>query len=640
MQFTHPELLYSLFLLLIPIIIHLFQLRKFQKENFTNVAFLKKVTLQTRKSSLIKKWFILFTRLGIFTALILAFAQPFFSKKKSLNAATETVIYLDNSFSMQSKGSKGILLKRAIQELIENVPETESISLVTNNQIYRKTPMKTITNDLLELDFSPNQLTYNAALLKSKKLFSKIPTTIKNIVMVSDFQQKKQTFEIENDSSYSVNLVQLKPTNANNIAIDTIYVSKQNSNTMELIVEINSKENIENYPIAYYNNNHLISKTTVSTQNNKAVFSIPSNTIINGKIAIDDAGLQFDNTLFFNINEIEKINVLSINEANDSFLKRIFSTKNYQYTAVKKNTLDYNNIDQQNLIIINEIGTLSNALLTALQSFSSNGGVVVFIPNSNGDLNSYNNFLTRFGFSNFKSLTKTEKRLTTINYSHPIYNEGVFEKQINNFQYPKMQSYFSQEIISSDPLLQFEDGKPFLSQKNNVFVFTSSFNKLNSNFIDINLIVPTFINIAKKSLNRIKLYYTIGNTNVFEVSAKLQENTILQLSKGDQSFIPQQNYFNNKVSFTTNETPNEAGIYSIKNKTQIIENISYNFNREESILNYLDLSRYKNATLNTSISNLFDKIKSDHAIHAIWKWFVILAILFLVIEILLLKYLK
>lgn len=56
MQFKNPEILYALFLLLIPIIIHLFQFRKFQKEAFTNVAFLKEVSIQTRKSSQLKKW--------------------------------------------------------------------------------------------------------------------------------------------------------------------------------------------------------------------------------------------------------------------------------------------------------------------------------------------------------------------------------------------------------------------------------------------------------------------------------------------------------------------------------------------------------------------------------------------------------
>ena len=76
MQFKHPELLYALLLLLIPIIVHLFQLRRFQKVDFTNVAFLKSVTIQTRKSSQLKKWLTLVTRLLLLAAVILAFAQP------------------------------------------------------------------------------------------------------------------------------------------------------------------------------------------------------------------------------------------------------------------------------------------------------------------------------------------------------------------------------------------------------------------------------------------------------------------------------------------------------------------------------------------------------------------------------------
>jgi len=74
MQFKHPELLYALFLLLIPILVHLFQLRRFKKEAFTNVAFLKKLNIQTRKSSTIKKWLLLLTRLAVIACIVLAFA--------------------------------------------------------------------------------------------------------------------------------------------------------------------------------------------------------------------------------------------------------------------------------------------------------------------------------------------------------------------------------------------------------------------------------------------------------------------------------------------------------------------------------------------------------------------------------------
>ena len=63
MQFKTPEILYFLTLLVIPLLVHLFQLQKYVKVPFTNVAFLQKIVEQNRKSSRIKKWLLLVTRL-------------------------------------------------------------------------------------------------------------------------------------------------------------------------------------------------------------------------------------------------------------------------------------------------------------------------------------------------------------------------------------------------------------------------------------------------------------------------------------------------------------------------------------------------------------------------------------------------
>ena len=107
MQFKYPEVLFFLFLLLIPLLIHLFQLQKFKKEAFTNVRFLKEIELETRKSSKLKKLLILLSRLLAFAALIIGFAQPFINKNENLDKR-ESIYYLDNSLSMQTKAATGI----------------------------------------------------------------------------------------------------------------------------------------------------------------------------------------------------------------------------------------------------------------------------------------------------------------------------------------------------------------------------------------------------------------------------------------------------------------------------------------------------------------------------------------------------
>jgi hypothetical protein len=154
MQFKHPELLYALFLLLIPIFIHLFQLRKFQKVPFTNVAFLQKVTIETRKSSQLKKWITLVTRMLIFICLIIAFAQPFSASKSALKQNKETVIYIDNSFSMQLKGPEGALLQRGLQQLYSQGIASKNLSWMTNDFSKKNTSHQDFKNDILLVNYS------------------------------------------------------------------------------------------------------------------------------------------------------------------------------------------------------------------------------------------------------------------------------------------------------------------------------------------------------------------------------------------------------------------------------------------------------------------------------------------------------
>ena len=641
MPFKHPEILYALFLLLIPIIVHLFQLRKFQKVPFTNVAFLKEAILQTRKSSQIKKWLILFTRLILLAAIVLAFAQPFTAKTNTYKTKKETVIYLDNSFSMQAKGNQGELLKRAIQDIISNVPEDENISLITNDNVYKNTTIKAIKNELLQLSYSSNSLTIQAALLKSKTLFNKQSNILKNLVFISDFQVDKANLNIQKDSLLNYHLVKLNPVNTSNISIDSVYIADKNATNIELKVILKNNGNpIENLPVSLFNNDNLIAKTSVTIDKEASTsFSLSANDVINGKITIQDANLQFDNTLFFNINSTTKVNVLSINSADDSFLKRIYTEDNFNYTPTTANQINYNLLESQNLIVLNELNTLPNALITALKQFTNEGGVLMLIPSKDINSASYNSLLSNYK-SGFNKLIPTEKRITTINYSHPLYNNGVFEKQVSNFQYPKVNAYYNTTSTVSSAILKFEDDKPFLFQNGNAFIFTSALNTDNSSFINSPLIVPTLYNIGKNSFKIPELYYTIGKNNTYAVSTELKQDNILSLINDDINIIPEQRYFNNKVVISTSETPNIASTYAINNKNETIKNVSYNYNRRESDLTYKDLSNLQDITISDSITKVFDTIKSDTKVNALWKWFVIFALALLIIEMAILKYFK
>ena len=382
MQFKHPEILYFLFLLLIPIIVHLFQLRRFEKVPFTNVQFLKNVIIQTRKSSQLKKWLTLITRLLLFAAIIFAFAQPFFSESKGLNVKTETVVYLDNSFSMQAKGDKGELLKRSVQDILNILDDTDDITLFTNDNAFRNATRKTLSNELLQLNYSPNQLDYDAVILKGEKLFSQDEASAKNLVLLSDFQLHNSTINDTANEAYNLNLVQLEAVTNRNISIDSVYISKETPSNFELTATISGNEKLDGISVALYNDDMLLAKSAIN-ESKKALFTLPTNTVINGKVTIEDSGLSFDNTFHFNINNRDNINVLTINPSENKYLKRIFTENEFNYKEVAQDQLNYNEIDDQNLVVLNELDNIPVSLINSLNTFKSNGGSILIIPSNN-----------------------------------------------------------------------------------------------------------------------------------------------------------------------------------------------------------------------------------------------------------------
>ncbi|TCK69234.1 putative membrane protein (TIGR02226 family) [Winogradskyella wandonensis] len=640
MQFKHPELLWALLLLLIPIIVHLFQLRRFQKVAFTNVKFLKNVELQTRKSSQIKKWFTLITRLLLLACIILAFAQPFTTNSDTFNTKNETVIYLDNSFSMEAKGNNGSLLNEAIQDIIKSYSDAEELTIFTNTETFRNTSVKAITNDLIKLKHSTQQLSYNSAYLKGKQYFSKDKSSTKNLILVSDFQQKEEPLEFEGDSTISLKLVQPKAIYTNNISIDSIYVLKLNPETIDIGVDLlNSGTSLSNVSVALNNDDVLVAKTAVDlNQEASTTFSIPNNTVFNGSVVVEDTSLQYDNVFYFNINANNKIKVLSINEASDAFLKKLYTPDEFVYASVNYNAIDYSQIESQNLIILNELKTIPNALVLALKAFKNDGGSIAIIPSNDANLNAYNQLFTSISIPEFNEKITTEKRLTTINYDHPLINDAFYNR-VANFQYPIVNTSFGFSSISN-AVYRFSDGSPFLLNSGKTYTFTAALNEDNGNFKKSPLIVPVLYNMAKKSLEIPKLYYQTETDNIIDINIQLPPNDILTLTNGNSDIIPLQQTFSKKVSLFTNEFPKTAGILDVTNKNEILKKLSFNYPREESQLVYYNLKNNRTYAVETSLVSAIETIKSNASINALWKWFVIFALCFLIIEMLILKYLK
>ncbi|QAA80954.1 hypothetical protein EI546_04075 [Aequorivita sp. H23M31] len=640
MQFKYPEILFALFLLLIPIFIHLFQLRRFQRIEFTNVAFLKKVTIQTRKSSEIKKWLTLLMRLLALACIIIAFAQPFIASDTALSDKKETVIYIDNSFSMQAKGNKGSLLERSLQDLFDKGDEIGKLSWFSNNSERINSSPQDFKNDILAVGYSSNQLTPAEVLLKANQLFSQEKNVSKQLVFISDFQQVEAFPDISTD--FVVDVVQLRPVKATNISIDTAFIASKNASTTQLKVSISKQGDVSSdVPVSLFENGKLKAKTAVDlSQNSRGTitFDIDASESFIGKLELSESNMPFDNSLFFSINKPEKIKVLAINGSDGNFLQRLFEKERFDFEQQTGKTLDYNQIPNQNFIVLNALDEIPSSLVTALKSFSDAGGSLLIIPSTEADLNSYNSLISALSMGTFSEKISQEKKITKIVFAHPLF-QGVFEKEITNFQYPKVNS-INDIKTTATTALAFEDMRPFLVEKGKTYLFTAAIDRVNSNFLNSPLVVPTVYNMGLQSLPLPDLYYTIGKQNTIAVQLSLGPDQILAMKDSISRFIPLQQTKSNHVLITTTEEPNKAGNYQLIKDTEVLQTISYNYSRRESRMNYLDAADWEGVKVYKSVDNLFESLSQANSINSFWKWFAIFALFFLLCEMFILKFWK
>ncbi|MEN0081284.1 MAG: hypothetical protein AAGC51_07470, partial [Flavobacterium lindanitolerans] len=375
-------------------------------------------------------------------------------------------------------------------------------------------------------------------------------------------------------------------------------------------------------------------------------FTIPKGDF-NGYAAIDDNALQYDNQLFFSISKPQKMNIVSIGQPEkSSFLKKIYSDNEFIFSNFDLKTLDYNILEKQDAIILNEVPEVPQALQTTLKTFVEKGGNLIVIPSSESSISNLNSLMGNFGKIQFKSLENGEKLVTKIAFNHPLYST-VFEKKIDNFQYPNVSSAYS--VSSAYPsILSFEDQNAFLTAIQNpvssVYVFSAPLNKNNSNFQNSPLIVPTFYNMALSSQKTGISALTIGENSPFLIDASLSKDEIVEIKnlseETNEKFIPMQQILNNKVKLTFNDFPQEAGNFGVYKQDNLLKEISFNYARTESNIATSNESVLSDYNVIGSIDEVFDTLQTNRTDNEIWKWFVFLTLLFLVTEILIQKFVK
>ncbi len=676
MTFLYPQFLWFLFAISIPIIIHLFNFRIYKTVYFSNVQFLKNIEQQTKSKSKLKEILILIARILAVVALVIAFAQPVILKNQEQVAKNKNIIgiYIDNSFSMNAESKFGKIIevaKNRANSIVKAHQPTTKYLFLTNNfeskhqHLYNR---EIIEDFVSETNTSPN-------LKKISSVFSKMDDYIQTeeesnniFYFISDFQKITTDFQnLPKNSNSQIFLMPLSTNQSNNLYVDSLYFEtpyRSFGREEKLFVEIKniSDESYQDMPIKLFINDTLksLGSYNIEAKSSQTVELVYSNTekgFINGKVEITDYPVVYDNEFYFSYSIAEKTKILIINNKdNNIYLNSFFKDdESFEIQNVMEDNIPISEFNKHHLIIFAEVENYSSGLISELESYVNNGGAVIFTPNIRGKIETYNKVLTQLNLSPIVRLDTTNTKIGSINEQHLLYF-NTFKKLKINTELPLISEYFvfkNNLLNKEEILLEAENGQKILSTaklgKGNIYIFAMPLNKKSGNFVTHPLFSPTIYNIAIYSQLTDKIYYTVNKDEVIEIENFVSNSEFLKIEKidGTYDFIPQtiKNGKSLKINLTENKI--EAGNYFVKNNNEIVKNLSFNYNRKESDLECYTFEEIKKELEKYSIENvsiinaetelLEKKIKENSEGKKLWKIFIVLALLFIAIEIALIK---
>ena len=232
MKFVYPEFLYALFAIAIPIVIHLFNFRKFKKIYFSNVQFLKEVTQETQSKSKLKHLLILISRILAISFLVFAFAQPYIPTNSGITSPKNEVvgIYVDNSFSMESTGNLGALLDEAklnAAEVVNNYSASDKFLVYTNSfasSEYRLLSQEQAIEKIEQIKIVPQTKNLSAIYSRATEGINNAEIANKYFYLFSDFQKTISDFnDLEQDSTINWLLIPVVGNQIDNLYIDSCW---------------------------------------------------------------------------------------------------------------------------------------------------------------------------------------------------------------------------------------------------------------------------------------------------------------------------------------------------------------------------------------------------------------------------------
>ncbi len=677
MEFIHPERLWLLSLLLIPIIIHLFHFRRQKVLYFSSLKFIRFIEQENKSTQKLRHILVLISRCLALISIVLAFALPIIPLNQNGTNGGKNVlaIYIDNSFSMTAIGEEGELLSEAremAKRMLEKTPLETRILLFTNKMDGIEQRLLTKMEALSYLDqIEPTSIRRNIGDVLSwqKNFLDKENAEVerlktRQIVLLSDFQSS--TFKTEHtkgDKTANYYAFQLLPEDPGNLFIDSVWFATPvhkvgEPNELFVRLQNDSKSERVNLELSAKFGQQRRTMFLDIAPNEQRTTSFPftekGTGFKQGMVSISDKQLYWDDDFYFAYEVAKSAEVLILNSENASTkAAKVFSVEPfYHTTSIPSTNYTKDLLNQTNLVVLNGLNDIPSGLITDLAEFHNKGGAVFVIPGNQINRSDYGDLTSGLELPSLGEVMTEGLKLNDIRYKDPFFI-GVFEKENQALNLPNVRKAYRANVGNAFQLLSFRSDAPlFLRSGTNSFLLTTALQEDFGNFT-ANAIFPTLLLRAGEfSSQNFPLFATIGVDANIPIQREVSSEQPLKLVSGKNSFIPstQKSSGQTKISIAGMEAIErlKAGTYFIQNE-DTLGLLAVNYDRKESAMKQQTSSEIIDELKSKGIKNIkFNTVKDGQSLSEIqidkpyeyWRSFLILGLLFVLIEMALIKFWK
>lgn len=663
MNFGFPQFFWALLALSIPLLIHLFNLRRPKTVFFSNTRFLKSLEEQTKSVKRLKYWLILSLRMLVLVLLISAFALPFDSSKGKENERAYLHIYIDNSLSMGQEGALGSLFNQALlwsSDFLSGLGDNVEIQLVTNdfNARYQRFYSVNEAEELLRgLGPSASHRTIPEVLNRFRNLSSSISGAQHDFILISDFQ--KSLFSQDSIPLNANESLQILPligrSSGQNAAIDSISLSAPvfvPGLDQELSVYLRNyaSEDLNAVSLRFYlndtlRNTQIVSLPAKGTEEVQISFSPERDGFHRGRLEIDKGSPNFDNSFYWSFQTISAQKVYFLSEEKESALPfHIFDNDYFDFKQDAPDNIDYDFFKDSRLVILKSNLALKESLFQQLEIHLDEGKNLWFFPAS--EASAYAEQLKKLGISIADQWQEDSVMAQTLNANDPFLAKSFIQSK-NAPILPFSRKHIYAFEPTATTLLGVERDFPLLNRQGvrngQIFYSLSSIQPAASNLAGHPIMVPLLANAALYGGQAPRYYIRAGQGSDFQSIEAPEMEQALEIEVENQNYIPQQRYRNDRYEIALMPMGLKAGNYPIVRNDQQIAWLSLNSNPLESALSPIEniSAAFLPAPkiIDPQSSSQLEELKAGvlNSQQAYWPWFLVGALFLLLLEMLFLN---